>query len=496
MHMIGIDQGTTGTTIVAVNKNLDILSLWQRNHDQHRPAPGLLEHDAEEILQAVVDGLGRVLRELGSDARRVVSAGLANQGETVCAWDTATGKAIGNAIVWSDSRGTEEIESLSDEQTERLRSIAGLQADSYFSAAKIKWMMSHMPEVSQAMNDGKLGIGTLDTWLIWKLSHGKSYVTDASTASRTMLYDINNGAWSEEARSIMGLPNLPLAAVGSSCGPMATLSHPDWPVKSAELYASLVDQPAALFASGCWRPGEAKATYGTGCFLLIASGRCIPPKRRGLTASVAWDLGDGPAYMMDGAVYAAGSIIEWFERDCGWIRNAREIDDMLRASRQSDALVFVPTFDGLSAPRWDRNVRGFLSGITLSTGPAEIIRAALDGIAHQVADLVDCMRQTFSLNELRVDGGLTECEYLMQRQADLLGVPVRVCANPEMTALGAAAMAGLGAGLWTADELAEKLRNLPSRLYHPKIEKQTREVERRRWQRAVGLAVEASKLSR
>lgn len=491
MNMIGVDQGTTSTTIIAVDKNLDMLSLWQRNHAQHRPAPGLLEHDPAEILQAVVEGLKSVMQEVGSD--QVVCVGLANQGETVCAWDTATGAPIGNAIVWSDSRGTEEVDSLGDVQSERLRSITGLHPDSYFSAAKIKWMLSHVPEICQAMADKRLGIGTLDTWLIWKLSQGRSYVTDASTASRTLLYDINAGAWSEEARSILDLPDLPLAKVGSSCGPIASLSHPEWPVKSVELYASLVDQPAALFANGCWRPGEAKANYGTGCFLLMNHGHRIPADLSGLTTSVAWDLGDGPVYMIDGAVYAAGSIIEWFERDCGWIHEAREIDDLLKASRQNDGVVFVPTFDGLSAPRWNRKVRGLLSGISLSTGPADIIRAALDGIAHQVADLVDGMRQSFSLDELRVDGGLTECEYLMQRQADLLGIPVRVCANPEMTALGAAVMAGLDGGLWTADELEERLHKLPSRVFHPKLEKRTRERERLRWQRAVDLAVQASK---
>jgi len=491
MNMIGVDQGTTSTTIIAVDKNLDMLSLWQRNHAQHRPAAGLLEHDPAEILQAVVEGLKSVMQEIGSD--RIVCVGLANQGETVCAWDTTTGAPVGNAIVWSDSRGTEEIESLDDVQSERLRSITGLHPDSYFSAAKIKWMLSHVPEISQAMADERLGIGTLDTWLIWKLSRGGSYVTDASTASRTLLYDINTGTWSEEARSILDLPDLPLAAVGSSCGSIASLSHPDWPVKSVELSASVVDQPAALFANGCWHSGEAKANYGTGCFLLMNHGNRIPTNLSGLTTSVAWDLGDGPVYMIDGAVYAAGSIIEWFERDCGWINEPREIDDLLNASRQNDGVVFVPTFDGLSAPHWDRKVRGFLSGMSLSTGPADIIRASLDGIAHQVADLVNCI--SVSLEELRVDGGLTECEYLMQRQADLLGIPVRVCANSEMTALGAATMAGLAAGLWTADELAERLRALPSRLYQPKIEERTRERERRRWHRAVELAVRASKLS-
>jgi glycerol kinase len=508
--ILGIDQGTTGTTVLAFDSSLHVAASWYGQHRQLRPGQGLLEHDPEEILEAVVEGVRCVLNDLGQDRDQVAAVGLANQGETVCAWDGHTGQPLYNAIVWSDSRGSEQIEALTQDQRDRLMALTGLQPDSYFSAPKIAWLLKNVPEIRQALTespaearDARLRMGTLDTWMIWKLSSRQVYFTDASTASRTMLYELTHGQWSEEAGKLIGLPPLPLAKIGPSYGPIATLSHEAWPVDSLPLLASLVDQPAALFAHGCWKPGQAKATYGTGCFFLMNTGQTPLAERNGLTASVAWDV-DGLTYMLDGAVYAAGSIIEWLRKDLRWINDAHQIDEMLsnpparrpRLEQVRDGLFFVPTLDGLSGPHWRRDVRGFITGLTLATGPADIIRAALDGVAHQVTDLVECIPSTagLRLKELRVDGGLSACDYLMQKQADLLGKPVRASKNREMTALGAAAMAGLATGVLSQQELLRLLGDLTGRTYRPQISTQQRLQERTTWQRAVRVAMSAAEI--
>ena len=491
--IIGVDQGTTGTTVVAVNASLNIISSWSRQHTQHRPGPGLLEHLPSEIVEAVVEGVRSVLEDLGKDRGDVTAIGLANQGETVCAWDTKTGQSLHNAIVWADARGGNYIDRLTSSQSDRLAAITGLQPDTYFSAPKLAWMMENCPDIHQALEHDRLGIGTLDSWIIWKLSGGHVYSTDVSTAARTMLFDISEEQWSDEALAMFGLENLPKPAACLSCEHIADLSHKSWPIAPIPLFASVVDQPAALFAHGCWELGQVKATYGTGCFLLMNTGSSLVTDKNGLTASIAWDIGDGPAYMLDGAVYAAGSIIEWIKNDLGWIDTVEQIDPMVAGSSADNAPIFVPTLDGLSAPHWDRNVKGMITGLTLSVKPADIVRAALDGIAHQVADLMQVMQQTVdsSIDDLHVDGGLSASDYLMQKQADLLGLPVAVATTSEMTALGAAAMASLGAGITTREDLRQSLSELPRKTFHPAISSQQRFKERSKWKDAIQLALSA-----
>lgn len=494
--LIGIDQGTTGTTVLAVDSSLNVVAQWYGQHAQHRPGPGLLEHNPDEIIGSVVEGVRSVLDELGKDCSSIIAAGLANQGETVCAWDRQTGLALHNAIVWSDSRGGEFIDVLKQDQREKLSAITGLEPDSYFSAAKILWLLKNVPQVRHALEKEQLGIGTLDSWIIWKLSGQQVYFTDASTASRTMLYDICSGNWSRQAGELIGLPQLPMATVGASCGHIADLAHDEWAIDSLPLFSSLVDQPSSLFAHGCWDAGQTKITYGTGCFLLMNTGDDLVAKRNGLTACVGWDVGQGPNYLLDGAVYAAGSVIEWLQKDCGWISKACELDNMVANLPTSDGLLFVPGMDGLSAPHWERDVRGLLIGISLSTKPAEIVRAALDGIAHQVSDLVECMEASvdYSLDEIRVDGGLSGSNYLMQKQADLLGKTICVSENSELTALGAATMAGLATGAFTRQELQQKLRDLPCKAFSPKIANRQREHERAKWKNAVNIAKSAARI--
>ena len=491
--IIGVDQGTTGTTVVAVDSSRQIIGSWSRQHTQYRPGPGLLEHSPSEIVEAVVEGVRSVLEDLGKDRANVAAIGLANQGETVSAWDTKTGESLHNAIVWADTRGGKFIDRLTGSQSDRLAAITGLQPDTYFSAPKLAWMMENCPDIHQALKHDRLGIGTLDSWIIWKLSGGRVYSTDVSTAARTMLFDISAGQWSGEALALFGLDNIPKPATSLSCEHIADLSDKSWPVEPIPLFASVVDQPAALFAHGCWRPGQVKATYGTGCFLLMNTGSNIVTEKNGLTASIAWDIGDGPVYMLDGAVYAAGSIMEWIKNDLGWIETVEQIDSMVAAASADNPPIFVPTLDGLSAPHWDRNAKGMIAGLTLSVKPADIVRAALDGIAHQVADLMQVMQQTVdsSIDQLHVDGGLSASAYLMQKQADLLGLPVAVATTSEMTALGVAAMASLGAGITTREELRQSLSELPRKTFHPAISPQQRIEERSKWKDAVQLAQSA-----
>jgi len=440
----------------------------------------------------VIEGVASVLKELGAEAKHVVGIGLANQGETVCAWDINTGQALYNAIVWSDARGNEQIDSVSDEQKQRLREITGLEPDCYFSAAKMLWMLENVPEVRKALEENRLAIGTLDSWLIWRLSGEQVYVTDHSTASRTMLYDLGKGKWSAEAAKIMGLPRLPLAEIVPSCGQIAELTHECWGGTRLGLRASLVDQPAALFGHGCWQENQAKMTYGTGCFILVNSGDKITSENKGLLRSVAWHLAGKNTLMQDGGVYAVGSLIGWLEHNCEWVRKAEHIDEMLADNEPGGDLIFVPCMDGLSAPYWRRDARGMLVGLSLATKPTDIIRAAVDGIAHQVADIIECVPA--ELATVRADGGLSACKYLMQRQADLLGVEINVSKNREMTALGAAAMAGLGTGVWPAETLLELIHHIPTEKYTPRVGVQERQSQRQRWRKAIELVLTAANI--
>ncbi len=496
---IGIDQGTSGTTVLAVDEKLQPLTDWYKPHTQYRPQSGFLEHDPDEILNIVIEGVANVLEQLDINAGTKLTAGLANQGETVCAWDSETGKPLYNAIVWSDCRGGEFIGNLSASEKEEIKQITGLEPDSYFSAGKIAWLLNNVPQIKSAMEKGRLTIGTLDSWLIWKLSDNKVYYTDPSTAARTMLYDITAGKWSDAVLKLMGMPKLPLAKVLQSTGNIAALSHPCWNIDSLLLNASIVDQPASLFAHGCWKTGQAKITYGTGCFLLVNIGKTYPANNNGgLTISIGWDIGEGTEYIVDGAVYATGSVIEWLNKDCGWIKKTCEIDKMISETPVQDTLFFVPCMDGLSAPYWNRNVKGLLSGVTLATKPAHIIRAALDGIAHQVVDIVDSLPKylRIGLHEIRVDGGLSGSNYLMQKQADLLGIPIVVTDNPEMTALGAAAMAMIGASFSTKDEIFSQINSLTHKTFSPALGSQQRLTQRNNWKQAVKLAISAADLNK
>jgi len=492
---IGIDQGTTGTTILAVNEKLQPLADWYKQHAQYRPGTGLLEHDPEKILNIVIEGVACVLEQLDIDTDTNIVLGLANQGETVCVWDSKTGRPLHNAIVWSDCRGGEFLGNLSVSQRNEIKQITGLEPDSYFSAGKIAWLLNNVPQVQSAMKKERLMIGTLDSWLIWKLSRGKVYYTDPSTASRTMLYDITAGKWSDAVLKLMGMPKLSLAKVRQSTGDIAFLSHPRWKIDSLPLNASIVDQSASLFAHGCWKAGQAKITYGTGCFFLVNIGKTYPADNNsGLTISIGWDIGEGTEYIVDGAVYAAGSVIEWLNKDCRWVKKTYEIDKMISETPGQKNLFFIPCMDGLSAPYWNRNVKGLLSGITLATKPAHIIRAALDGIAHQVVDIVESLPKSLrsGLHEIRVDGGLSGSNYLMQKQADLLGIPIIATNNPEMTVLGVAAMAMIGAGFLTRDEVFLQISSLIHKTFSPVLGSQQRLMQRNNWKQAVTLAISAA----
>jgi glycerol kinase len=496
--LIGIDQGTTGTTILAVDRHLNTLESWYGTHAQHRTGPNRLEHDPQEILNVVVAGVADVLKRLGKAADAGLVAGLANQGETVCVFDTHTGLPVHPAIVWSDTRGGERIEALTAADRRELHRITGLQPDSYFSAAKYAWLLEHVAEAAQARKQGHLALGTLDSWLIWKLTSDRRFITDASTASRTLLYDLQRGCWSDKAAGFMQLPTSSLARIVPSCGSLAMLGDPSWDGRTLDLRASLVDQPASLFGHGCWEPGQTKITYGTGCFMLMNSGAAVPSQETSLLCSVAWQRGEARTLMCDAGVYAAGSLIGWLQKNCEWVSRAEQLDEIVATAGPDEDLAFVPCLDGLAAPHWRRDAKGMLTGLTLATRPADIIRAALDGIAQQIVDIADCALPLMpqGIPNLRVDGGLSGCRYLMQKQADLLGIPVYVSENRERTALGAAAMAGLAAGVWTPDELLGLLRGLPAITYTPRIDAATRTKERCRWHQAVGQVLKAADFSR
>lgn len=449
--ILALDQGTTSSRTLLFGSDFQVLASAQKEITQHYPKPGWVEHDAEEIWESQSQTLKQVARQGGLGAKDFGAIGITNQRETVVAWDKKTGRALAKAIVWQDRRTAETCQAFRRRGLEAmLRRKTGLLFDPYFSATKMAWLLKHDPAVKAAAKAKTLAFGTIDSWLLFRLTGGLRHATDASNASRTALLNLRTLAWDDELLELFGIPHETLPEVLASDHVFGVTDLPF--LKGVPICGMIGDQQSALFGHRCFAPGEAKNTYGTGCFLLrqIGDKPLAPPK--GLLTTVAWQVQDQVAYAHEGAVMIGGAAIQYLRDSLGLIAHADESESLAESLKSNDGVYFVPAFAGLGTPYWDADARGLLIGLTRGTGRAHIARAALEAIAYQSADLVHAFGKR-GIRLLRTDGGASRNRFLMQFQADILGVTVEASSQPEMTALGAAMLAAVGAGLLSLKRL-------------------------------------------
>ena len=489
-YVMALDQGTTSSRAILFNRAGEIVSRAQHPFRQIYPQPGWVEHDPVEIWNTEKRALMEAVDSAHIDPKAIAALGITNQRETTIIWDRRTGEPIYNAIVWQCRRTAAISEDLKARGLgELVRQRTGLLIDAYFSGTKLRWILDHVEGAQQRAERGELCAGTVDSWLIWNLTGGKVHVTDYSNASRTMLFNIHTLQWDEDLCRAL---NLPLSLLPTLCpnsqvyGTVAENLPGLEALAGIPIAGSAGDQPAALFGQGCFTPGEAKNTYGTGCFTLMNVGQRPVASQSGLVTSVAWSVGGKTTYALEGSVFNAGSAIQWLRDELQLIDSAPDCDRLAESVPDAGGVVLVPAFTGLGAPYWDMYARGTLVGLTRGTTRAHIARATLDAIAFQVADLVRLMNREAPcpITTLRVDGGASVSDILMQTQADLLGLSVDRPAQVETTAFGAAALAGLAVGVWKdLEELAALRRS--QHVFRPQLSWDKADQAYRRWQRAV-----------
>ncbi len=486
-HLIAVDQGTTGTTAMVVSDRAEVLGQATREFPQHFPKPGWVEHDPDELWESVLEALGEALVLSGVKAADCAALGIANQRETTLLWDRASGKAIHAAIVWQDRRTAGQCQALVEQGHEPLfRERTGLVLDPYFSGTKIAWLLNEVPGARRRADRGELAFGTVDSYLLWRLTAGQRHITDITNASRTLLLDLHRGVWDEELATLLGVPLSVLPEV-RGCAEIFghTRGVPGLP-DGIPIAGMAGDQQAALFGQTCFAEGDAKCTYGTGAFLLSHTGQRPVASRHGLLTTVAWRLDGRTEYALEGSAFVAGAAVQWLRDKLGIISSAAEVETLARQVDGSGDVVFVPALVGLGAPHWDPHARGLVSGLTRDTSAAHLARAVLEGIAFQIDDLVLAMEADAGtpIRRLRADGGAAANDLLMQFQADLLGVPVDRPACIDTTALGAAYLAGLATGIFTSREEIARLHRVESS-FAPVMDDRRRREHRQRWQLAL-----------
>ena len=487
-YVIALDQGTTSSRAIIFDREGGIVSQAQYPFEQHYPKPGWVEHDPMDIVNTQFHALGAAFERSGLSAADVAAIGITNQRETTIVWDKETGKPVYNAIVWQCRRTAPTIRQLlADGMREQILRTTGLVPDPYFSGTKIKWILDNVPGVREKAEVGKLLFGTVDTWLIWNLTG--EHVTDPSNASRTMLFDIDRLVWDEDMCRALGVPIAMLPRVVPNSGRFGIIKHGIPGLEQLEgipVCGAAGDQQAALLGQGCILPGQAKNTYGTGCFTLMNVGETAPRSQNGLLTSVAWQVGEKATYAVEGSVFNAGSSIQWLRDELGLISTAHECDVLAEQVPDTGGVYMVSAFTGLGAPWWDPYARGALVGVTRGTGKAHLCRAVLEGIAYQVADLLELMESDgyYKMDVLRVDGGASVSDILMQFQADVLQRPIDRPQTVETTALGAAFLAGLAAGVWTDMSQVQALRRT-QRQFTPNMDPERAAKLMAGWHRAV-----------
>jgi glycerol kinase len=488
-YILALDQGTTSSRALIFDHDGNVRGSAQKEFRQIYPQAGWIEHDPREILASQSGVAAEALIRAGVSARDIAAIGITNQRETTVVWDRATGVPIYNAIVWQDRRTAAHCDQLKAAGSEPLFTRkTGLVLDAYFSGTKLQWILANVPGAREKARAGKLAFGTIDTWLIWHLSGGKSHYTDASNASRTLLYNLHEGCWDDELLEILDIPRSVLPEVGPSSGNIAQTAG-DLFAGNIPITGVAGDQQAALFGQCCFTPGMVKNTYGTGCFMLMNTGSQAKVSRNRLLTTAAWTRGHTASYALEGSVFVGGAVVQWLRDGLGMIRSSAEIEPLAASVPDSDGVYFVPAFTGLGSPHWDPYARGTLIGLTRGTTRGHIARAALDGIAYQVADVLTAMQADAAIpvKELRVDGGAAANDLLMQFQADLLGVPVVRPRQLESTAQGAAYLAGLAIGYWQDDAEISSLWKV-DRLFEPSMGETRRSALLAGWAKALGRA--------
>ena len=483
-YILTLDEGTTSARAVLFDKGGNAVSAAQREFKQIYPQPGFVEHDPVEIFSVQYAAVTEAITAIGASAEEIAAVGVTNQRETTIIWDKNTGEPIYNAIVWQCRRTSEMCDKLrADGLEEYIRKTTGLRIDAYFSATKIKWILDNVPGARDRAENGELLFGTVDTWLIWKLSSGKIHVTDRTNAARTMLYDIHSLAWDKRILEILQIPKCMLPEVRSS-----SEIYGDVNILGAEIPVSGIagDQQAALFGQKCFCEGDIKNTYGTGCFLLMNTGSTAYESKNGLITTIAADAGDNICYALEGSVFVGGAVIQWLRDELGLIASAAESEKAALSVPDSAGVYIVPAFAGLGAPYWDMYARGTICGLTRGSGKNHIIRACLEAIAYQTNDLITALKADTRLpiNHIRADGGAAANNFLMQFQADISDVGVIRPVQTEATAAGAAYLAGLAVGFW---KNKNEILRLPDKQteFKPAINAKHREAMTEGWKRAV-----------
>jgi glycerol kinase len=491
--ILAIDQGTTGTTCLVFDGRAEPVGRSYRELKQHFPQPGWVEHDAQEIWEVTQTVAGEALADAGVRPGELAAVGITNQRETACVWDPVTGEPLHRAIVWQDRRTAARCEELREAGHEPLiRERTGLVLDPYFSATKIEWLLDHVEGLRERARDGRAVFGTVDSWLIYRLTG--EHVTDPSNASRTMLYDIAAGRWDPELLGLFGVPERALPEVRASAGELG-LTRPEALHGHAAPVAGVAgDQQAALFGQACVDPGMGKNTYGTGSFVLLNAGFAAPAPAPGLLGTVAWQIGSAPdhppthsrTYALEASIFVTGAAVQWLRDGIGIIASAAETEALAASLPSNDQVYFVPALTGLGSPHWDPHARGTIVGLTRGSTRAHLARATLEAIAYQTVDAVRAMEAGAGepLRELRADGGATANRWLMQFQADVLGAPVLLPEITETTALGAAYLAGVGAGLWSVSDVRDGWRERAR--FEPRMSEGERACLLAGWHAAVG----------
>jgi glycerol kinase len=487
-YILAIDQGTTGTKVIVFDHDGHVRSRAYSEFTQHYPKPGWVEHDADEIWTVSIGLVEEALSKAVVRPSEIKAIGITNQRETALMWERESAKPIGRAIVWQDRRTATTCDELKARGLEdTFRRKTGLVVDAYFSGTKVKWLLDNTSGLRARALKGEIAFGTIDSWLVWKLTGGRAHITDYSNASRTLIYNIKDLCWDKELLEILDIPEAILPLVKPSS---YVYGHTDPSIffgQSIPISGIAGDQQAALFGQACYREGLAKNTYGTGCFLLLNTGREVVPSNEGLLTTIAWGIKDEPVeYALEGAVFIAGAAVQWLRDGLGIIKTAAETEELSRSLNSNDGIYFVPALVGLGAPHWDAYARGTITGITRGTTRAHLARAALESMCYQTRDVVEAMERDsgIPLKELRADGGAVANSFLMQFQADILGVPVEVPRVAETTSLGAAYLAGLAVGFWESrEELDAKWK--VERRYEPRMSETERESLYERWLKAV-----------
>jgi glycerol kinase len=488
-YVLAIDQGTTSTRAILFRADTSVAAVAQQEFPQHFPADGEVEHEPEDLWTTTVETCRHAMRKASASARDIVAIGITNQRETTLLWDRATGRPVHRAIVWQDRRTADLCTRLREAGHEKLFAAkTGLLLDPYFSGTKLAWLLNHAPDIAERAARGELAFGTVDTYLLWRLTGGKVHATDATNASRTLLFDIHEGRWGDQLLKMLGVPKVLLPQV-MDCSAAFGLTVPELFGAAIPICGIAGDQQAALVGQACFTPGMLKATYGTGCFALLNTGRTPVVSKHKLLTTIAYQLDGKRTYALEGSIFVAGASVQWLRDSLHVVRSAEETGELAQRADPTQEVILVPAFVGLGAPYWRPDVRGALFGLTRATGPRELAQAALESVCFQTADLLDAMKADWreaatAPKILRVDGGMANSDWCMQRLADLIGSTVDRPQIKETTALGAAYLAGMRSGFFPEPDRFPDLWQLERR-FAPQMDAALRERKLAAWTSAI-----------